>query len=109
MDRTHGAVGVIPTPLWIVLFFISGVIFVFMLFFADSGERAVTQGMLMGAVTVVITTMLLLLNVLDKPFQTGVGGLRPVAMERTLRIIDEAIAAADIEVRIPCDAEGNAN
>ena len=109
MDRTHGAVGVIPTPLWIVLFFISAVIFVFMLFFADSGERAVTQGMLMGAVTVVITTMLLLLNVLDRPFQTGVGGLRPVAMERTLRIIDEAMAAADIEVRIPCDAEGNAN
>ena len=109
MDRTHGAVGVIPTPLWIVLFFISAVIFVFMLFFADSGERAVTQGMLMGAVTVVITTMLLLLNVLDRPFQTGVGGLRPAAMERTLRIIDEAMAAADIEVRIPCDAEGNAN
>jgi hypothetical protein len=109
MDRTHGAVGVIPTPLWIVLFFISAVIFVFMLFFADSGERAVTQGMLMGAVTVVITTMLLLLNVLDKPFQTGVGGLRPVAMERALRIVDEATAAADIEVRIPCDEEGNAD
>ena len=109
MDRTHGAVGVIPTPLWIVLFFISAVIFVFMLFFADSGERAVTQGMLMGAVTAVITTMLLLLNVLDNPFQTGVGGLRPVAMERALRIVDEATAAADIEVRIPCDEEGNAN
>jgi hypothetical protein len=49
LDRIHGAVGVIPTPLWIVLFFISAVIFVYMLFFADSGERAVTQGLLMGA------------------------------------------------------------
>ena len=47
-DRVHGAVGVIPTPLWIVLFTISFVIFVYMLFFADSGERAVTQAMLMG-------------------------------------------------------------
>ena len=37
-DRVHGAVGVIPAPLWIVLFFIAAVIFVFMLFFADSGE-----------------------------------------------------------------------
>ena len=37
-DRVHGAEGVIPTPLWIVLFFISGVIFVYMLFFADRGE-----------------------------------------------------------------------
>src|SRR4051794_3528488 len=33
-DRIHGAVGVIPSPLWIVLFFIAAVIFVYMLFFA---------------------------------------------------------------------------
>ena len=38
-DRVHGAVGVIPAQLWVVLFFISAVIFAFMLFFADSGER----------------------------------------------------------------------
>jgi hypothetical protein len=37
-DRIHGAVGVIPTPLWIVVLFISVVIFVYMLFFADRGE-----------------------------------------------------------------------
>ena len=54
-DRVHGAVGVIPTPLWIVLFFIAGVIFAYMLFFADSGERAVAQAMLMGSVASVIT------------------------------------------------------
>ena len=64
-DRMHGAVGVIPPPLWIVLFFISAVIFVYMLFFADSGEGAVTQAMLMGAVASVITVMLLLLAFLD--------------------------------------------
>jgi hypothetical protein len=63
----------------------------------------------MGAVTAVITTMLLLLNFLDKPFQTGVGGLQPVAMERALRIVDEALVAADVDVRIPCDEEGNAS
>ncbi|HET8778176.1 MAG TPA: hypothetical protein VFN76_11000 [Candidatus Limnocylindria bacterium] len=107
LDRIHGAVGVIPSPLWIVLFFISTVIFVYMLFFADSGERAVTQGLLMGAVTAVIATMLLLLNFLDSPFHTGVGGLRPVAMERTLRIIDQAIASTHLNVRVPCDAQGN--
>jgi Protein of unknown function (DUF4239) len=109
LDRIHGAEGVIPTPLWIVLFFISAVIFVFMLFFADSGERAVTQGLLMGAVTAVIVMMLLLLNFLDNPFHTGVGGLKPVAMERTLRIVDEALGATDREVQIPCDDAGNAD
>lgn len=108
LDRIHGAVGVIPTPLWIVLFFIAGVIFVYMLFFADSGEGAVTQAVLMGSVTSVIVTMLLLLNFLDSPFHTSVGGVQPVAMERTLRLADEALAATATEVQIPCDEEGNA-
>jgi hypothetical protein len=56
----------------------------------------------------VIVIMLLLLGFLDSPFQSGIGGLRPVAMERTLRIVDESLGAIDLEVRIPCDAEGNA-
>ena len=105
-DRIHGAVGVIPAQLWIVLFFIAAVIFVYMLFFADSGERAVVQGMLMGSVVAVMTVLLLLLNGLDKPFHPGVGGLEPVAMERSLRIIDEALGAVQAQVQLPCDAVG---
>jgi len=107
IDRIHGAVGVIPTPLWLALIFISGVVFVFMLFFADSGEGAVTQAVLMGSVAAVITAMLLLIQFLDSPFQKGVGGVRPVAMERTLRIVDEALRAIDGRVQLPCDAQGN--
>ena len=49
-DRIHGAVGVIPGPLWAVIFFVAAIIFVFMLFFADSGERAIVQAVLMGSV-----------------------------------------------------------
>ncbi len=106
LDRIHGAVGVMPWPLWLVLFFITAVIFVYMLFFADRGEGAVTQGMLMGAVTAVIVIMLLLLSFLDSPFHSGAGGLRPVAMERSLRIVDEALGETGTRVAIPCDAEG---
>lgn len=107
-DRIHGAVGVIPTPLWVVLFFSAGLIFVFMLFFADSGERAVVQALLIGTVVAVITSMLLLLNFLDNPFHDGVGGLRPVAMERTLEIIDQELMIAGQDAPPPCDASGNA-
>jgi hypothetical protein len=107
IDRIHGAVGVIPTPLWVVLFFIAVVIFVYMLFFADSGEGTVTQGVLMGSVASVIVAMLLLIHFLDTPFHEGVGGVRPTAMERTLRIIDEAVRAAGVQVTPPCDAGGN--
>ena len=81
-DRTHGAEGVIPLPLWIVLLLSALIIFVFMLFFADSAERAVVQATMMGGVTIVITSTLLLLVFLDRPYHSGPGGLRPVAMER---------------------------
>jgi hypothetical protein len=107
-DRIHGAVGVIPTPLWVVLFFISAVIFVFTLFFADSGERAVVQALLMGSVAAVIVAMLLLLRFLDNPFHSSVGGLQPVAMERTLGIVAQELRVANRTEALPCDADGNA-
>jgi amino acid transporter len=107
-DRVHGAVGVIPSTLWIVLFFIAGVIFVFTLFFADRGERAVVQGVLIGSVVSVITVLMLLLFGLDKPFHSGVGGLKPVAMERSLRTVDQALGAVGVQVQLPCDSVGKA-
>lgn len=105
-DRVHGAEGVVPTPLWIALFVISAIVFVYMLFFADRGERAVTQALLMGSVVVVIGVMLLLLRFLDTPFGSGVGHLQPTAMERALRVSEAALAAVGDEVRPPCDARG---
>jgi hypothetical protein len=106
LDRVHGAEGVIPTSLWIVLFFIATVIFAYMLFFADPAEGAVTQAMLMGAVTSAIVTLFLLLAALDNPFTGGVGGLDPVAMERSLRLVDEALRSIGGTAVVPCDAVG---
>ncbi len=107
-DRIHGATGVIPTPLWLVLFFSSSLIFLFMLFFADSAERAVVQAVLMGSVAASITALLLLLFALDHPFHKGIGGLRPVAMERALQVIDQELAIVGDSQSLPCDARGNA-
>jgi hypothetical protein len=106
-DRIHGAVGVIPTPLWIVLFTISVIIFAYVLFFADSGEGPVTQAMLMGSVIAVIVLLLLLIQFLDNPLHPGVGSLRPVAMERTLQIIDQELAITGHDTPLPCDERGN--
>ena len=107
IDRIHGAVGVIPTPLWLVLFFSAGLIFVFMLFFADSGERAVVQALLIGTVVAVITAMLLLLNFLDNPFherhrRSPAGGHGAIAG-------DHRSGADDLgqDEPPPCDGSGN--
>jgi len=105
-DRIHGAVGVIPTPVWIVLFLIGAVIFAYMLFFADPAEGAGTQAMLMGAVTIVIVGLFLVIDALNTPFHPGVGGLQPVAMERATDNIDHALALIGGNIRIPCNAAG---
>jgi hypothetical protein len=106
--RVHTAEGIIPTPLWLALYVICGVIFCFLLFFADSAEGAWTQGVLMGSVAVVISVLMLLLGFFDNPHGEGVGQLKPTAMERSLRIIDSQVAALGITADPPCDALGNA-
>jgi hypothetical protein len=106
-DRVHGAAGIIPIPLWIVLFFIAAIIFVFLLGMADSGERVWVPPLFMGSVVAVITAMLLLLNFFDDPVQPGVGGLQPSAMERTLVLIDQQLEILGGEVEVPCDDSGS--
>jgi len=105
-DRLHAADGVVPIGVWIVLLLSAGLVLVFMLFFADSGERAVVQGLLVGTVTAVIVASLLVLSSLNHPYQSGFGGVRPVAMERSLEVLAGARAALDLHQPIPCDADG---
>lgn len=105
-DRVHGAAGIVPTSVWVVLLLTAGIVFAFMLFFADSGERAISQGMLIGSATAVVTLTLLAIHALDNPYRPGVGSLQPIAMERALRIIDEARAVLDQDAELPCDDSG---
>jgi Protein of unknown function (DUF4239) len=105
-DRLHSAEGIVPAPIWFVLYFSAGILLVFMLFFADSGERAVVQGFLMGSVTAVVVTTLLTLGVLNRPYSPDFGGIRPVAMERTLATLENAREALALTDPIPCDPSG---
>ena len=105
-DRIHGAANVIPDSLWLVLILSAAVIFVFMLFFADSAEGAVTQAMLIGSVAAVVTVTLLVITALDAPYQAGLGQLQPAAMERSLVVLDEARDVVGDRAPLPCDASG---
>jgi hypothetical protein len=104
-QRTHGAEGVIPVPLWIVLFLSAAILFVFMLFFADSGERAIVQATMMGGVMVLVSSLLVLLWFLDNPYHSGIGGLRPVAMQGTLDVLQQETRVAG-DFTPPCDQLG---
>ena len=105
-DRTHGAEGVIPPALWIVLFVSALVVFLFMLLFADPSEQALVQGAMIASVAIVISSTLILLWFLDNPYHHGIGGLKPVAMERTLEQLDRAAKAAGVTFTVPCDENG---
>ena len=105
-DRTHGAEGVIPAPLWIVLLLTAAIIFAFMLLFADSGEPAFVQASMMGGVAIVVASTLVLLWFLDNPYHSGIGGLRPVAMERSLNQLGQATAILGKPIALPCDPSG---
>jgi Protein of unknown function (DUF4239) len=106
-DRLHAAEGIVPLPVWLVLFFSAALIFVYLLFFADSGESAVVQGMMAGSVTAVVVATLLMLGGLNRPYDQDIGGLRPVAMQRSLAILDEARATLEMDDPLPCDATGD--
>lgn len=105
-DRLHAAEGIVPLPVWLVLFFSGAVILLYMLFFADSGESTVVQAVMVGSVTAVMVATLLVLAALNRPFTDDIGGIRPVAMERTLAVMDEARADLGIDQPPPCDAQG---
>ena len=105
-DRIHGAANMIPDSLWIVLLLAAGVIFLFMLFFADTTERAVTQAMLMGSVTAVVTVSLLVIRVLDTPYQ----GARVSSSRRRWSarwsLLDEERRVVGDDAPLPCDEDG---
>jgi hypothetical protein len=105
-DRLHGAEGIMPVTIWIILILIAGVVFAYMLFFADSAEGAVSQAMLMGSATTVTVLTLAAITALDRPYRPGPGQIEPVAMERSLRILDRAREVTGETAPLPCDARG---
>lgn len=105
-DRIRGTGDVIPTPLWMVLFISAAVVLVFLVLFADPAESRFVQAMMMGGVVMMIASSLLLLSFLNRPFNPGPSSLKPVAMERTLRTIEDVRVEGLWSFPIPCDSVG---
>jgi hypothetical protein len=106
-DRIHGAEGIMPWPLWLVLIGVAAIIFGFTLMFADSAERWWVQAAQIGTVVAVTTATMLVIVLLNVPFQDGVGGLEPIAMERALETLD-SVKDVGVHGEPPCSATGEA-
>lgn len=106
-ERTLGEEGVIPIPLWFVLIISGGIVWAFVFLFADSGEGAVVQSVLIGSVTAMLVAGLLLVIFLDHPYSRGSGGLKPTAMEQSLHQMDNLATQLDVVMPEICDEQGN--
>jgi hypothetical protein len=105
-DRLHGAAGITPTTIWIVLLLTAGVVFAYMLFFADPAEMKRAQAMLIGSATTIVVVTLVAIYSLDNPYRPGLGSIKPVAMERSLRLLEQAREAVGDASQAPCDEDG---
>ena len=91
-DRIHGAAGIIPASIWIVLFLTGGGgVRVHAVLRGQRGARPLPGDAHRlgnhGARRDALAT-----QALDNPYAPGAGSIQPIAMERSLRLLDEARA-----------------
>jgi hypothetical protein len=106
LDRIQAGTGVVPGPLWLILFVAAALVFFYTFLFADSGEAPLPQAVIAGTIAAMIVTSLLVIRFLNSPYTPGTGGLRPTEMVRVLSFIDEGARALGLRFPIPCDAVG---
>ena len=81
-QRLSQATPSVPTPLWLALVF--GGFIVVALQLSLAGSRVRVHALLVGGLASLIAAGLLIIYVLDHPYQTHTGGIHPSAMSRTL-------------------------
>jgi len=95
----------VPGPLWFALVVGAVVLVSFMAFFADPREPFFVQAMMIGTITAVVVTGLLVIRFLDRPYEDRTGSIRPEAMSQTVESIDH-MALRFGRPSAPCDQRG---
>ena len=98
--------GVIPGPLWLILFTTAILVALYAFLFADPAEHFLPQAVIAGTIAAMLTISLLVIRFLNNPYTPGFGSLKPTEMQRVLGQIDRASQALGIKVKPPCDADG---
>jgi amino acid transporter len=106
LDRVQAGNGIVPQPLWLILFVTAALVFLYAFLFADRRERWLPQAVIAATITAMLVTSLLVIRFLDDPYRPGLGSLKPTEMARVLRQIDVANRALGLHVQIPCNSAG---
>jgi hypothetical protein len=106
LDRVQAGAGVIPGPLWLILFTTGLLVALYAFLFADPAEHFLPQGVIAGTIAAMLATSLLVIRFLDNPYTPGLGTLKPTEMQRVLGQIDRASQTLGVKVKLPCDADG---
>jgi hypothetical protein len=93
----------LPAPVWFILGLGAFVTVGFAMFFADRREHFIVQGALIGAITALVVSGLLLIWFLDHPYENSSGSIKPDAMRRELVVIE----AEQTNAPQLCDAQGD--
>jgi hypothetical protein len=102
--RIAEAAPFVPTFVWIVLILMVTVVVAFQCLFADPKATAFGQAVAMAAMAATLFSALVLVWVLDRPFNDRGAEVTPSRMEASLAIMS---AKADLPTDLPCDANGN--
>jgi hypothetical protein len=106
LDRVDAGNGVIPAPLWLILFATGALVALYAFLFADPDEHWFPQAVIAGTIAALLAVSLLVIQFLNNPYSPGTGSLKPTEMNRVLAQLTAATKALGIHVVIPCDAQG---
>jgi hypothetical protein len=82
--RLAEASRVVPTTIWVLLLLAAAAVVGFVLLFADSGERRVSQIAMVLTVSTAVAVSLLTVNFVDRPYGDHDGAITPSAMRGVL-------------------------
>ena len=96
----------VPPVMWLVLILAGALVLTFVCFFADRAERPAVQVLSMTAVATMVVSGLLLVRLLDRPYEDSSGSVTPTVMAGTIASIERLRTPMAAQRTLPCDARG---
>jgi negative regulator of sigma E activity len=87
--RIAEAASVVPSVIWLVLIVGAVIVIASVCFFADSQEAWFPQAAMIAATAAIVVAGLLLVRVLEAPYENQSGSIEPTAMARSLELMQQ--------------------